>query len=245
MNTADYPQAVRDFIAAYPYKIELHAHTSPVSSCSQLPPAELIRRLHEQHYDAVVVTNHFYEGGCYMKTDDPVGMYLDDYRAAKEAGEAFGMTVLLGAEFRFRENSNDYLVFGVDEAFLRETVQHFDLTLSEFYERYHAEDRLILQAHPFRNGMVLQPTDHLDGIEAFNMHPNHNSRVAVASRYAREEDMKLITVGTDLHHPGHEGVSSLRAKEIPQDSRALVSLLRSGDYLFEIGGHPLLPYYTF
>ena len=51
---------------AYPYKIELHAHTSPCSSCSEIVPKEMIRLMQEQHYDAVVITNHFYSGGAFM-----------------------------------------------------------------------------------------------------------------------------------------------------------------------------------
>ncbi len=241
----DIPRSVLDFIRSYRYKIELHAHTSPASSCSELPPKELIDRLKSENFDAVVITNHFNEGGRYMQAPDPVAAYLSDFYAAKEAGAACGLTVLLGAEYRFRENANDYLVFGVDEALLRETVTRFDMTFSKFYEEYHREDLLILQAHPFRNGMVLAAPDHLDGIEAYNMHPHHNSRVAIAARYADAQRFPIVTVGTDLHHPEHEGVSALRAKTLPRTERELVALLHSCDYLFEIGGHPLFPYTTF
>ena len=104
---------------------------------------------------------------------------------------------------------------------------------------------MIVQAHPFRDNMTQMPPDQMDGIEAFNMHPNHNSRVAIAAQYARKENIPLITIGTDLHHAGHEGVSALRTKQIPQTNTELVALLRSKDYLFEIGGCPLLPYAFF
>ena len=236
------PNEVTAYLSQYQYKIELHAYTSPCSGCSELPPKEFIRRLHEQKYDTVVVTNHFYANGPFQNnTDDPVGKYLSDYYAAKEEG----ITVLLGAEFRFEENSNDYLVFGIDEAFLRETVTQFSLTYRQFYEKYSDPSRLILQAHPFRNGIVAMDGAHMDAIEAFNMHPGHNSRPATSARYADAENIPILTVGTDLHHPGHEGSSALRAKIKPQNNAELVALLRSQDYLFEIGGRPLLPYYIF
>ena len=239
------PEAVREWIASYKYKIELHAHSSPVSPCSEFPPAELLRILHEERYDGVVITNHFYEKNKCMEAEDPVGVYLDDYYRCREAGEAYGMKVYLGAEYRFRENSNDYLVFGADEKMLRETYNRLDMTLADFYREYHSEKTLIIQAHPFRNGMIVQPGEVLDGIEAFNMHPNHNGRVAVAARHARTEELPIITVGTDLHHPGHQGVSALRARSLPENEEELVGLLRSRDYLFEIGGCPLLPYDIF
>lgn len=239
------PAEVENYLSQYVYKIELHAHTSPASGCSELVPEEFIDRLHRAGYHTVCVTNHFFEGGTYMNDADPVGKYLEDYRLAKALGEAVGMTVLLGAEFRFHENCNDYLVYGVDEAFLRETVTQFSLTYRQFYEKYHSPKRLILQAHPFRNGIAAMDGAHMDGIEAFNMHPNHNSRVTVAARYADSEQIPMITVGTDLHHRGHEGSSALRAKFQPKTNEELIALLRSGDYLFEIGGRPLLPYYHF
>ncbi len=239
------PTPIREYLDQYRYKIELHAHTSPASGCSELVPAEFIRRLKAADYDTVCVTNHFYAGGAFMKSDDPVGKYMEDFYRAKELGEAEGMTVLLGAEFRFHENSNDYLVFGIDEAFLRETVSQFSLTFREFYDKYKSPDRIILQAHPFRNGIVPMDGAHMDAIEAFNMHPGHNSRIATSSRYAYDEDVDLVTVGTDLHHPGHEGTSALRAKVKPATEAELVTLLRSRDYVFEIGGRPLLPYYRF
>ena len=239
------PPEVQSYLSAYKYKLELHAHTSPVSSCSELPPAEVISRLHAQGYHGVVITNHFYSGGKFMKTDDPVGTYLADYYAAKEAGEAVGMQVLLGAEYRFDENTNDYLVFGVTEALLRETVRRFDLTFEQFYEEYHGENLLILQAHPFRSGLVRAKPDHLDGIEAFNMHLHHNSRVAEAARWAKDNTLDIMTGGTDLHNPGYEGLCATRTKVLPKTSAELIALLREKDYLMEIAGCPLLPYAEF
>lgn len=239
------PAEVQNYLSQYKYKIELHAHTSPCSGCSELAPKEFIERLKAQGYDTVVVTNHFCPGNRFFSSEDPVGTYLADYEETKKEGEAVGMTVLLGAEYRFKENSNDYLVYGADEALLRETADHLDMTFREFYERYHAPERIICQAHPFRNGIVAMDGAHMDGIEAFNLHPGHNSRICTSSRYAIEENIPIVTIGTDLHHRGHEGSAALRAKIRPKTNEELVALLRSGDYVFEIGGRPLLPYYTF
>ncbi len=239
------PPEVQDYLAQYRYKIELHAHTSPGSGCSELPPREFLSRLRAQGYHAVVITNHFSPGSAFTRTEDPVGTYLADYYEAKQLEQEYDITVLLGAEFRFEENCNDYLIFGVDEAFLREAYPQLNMSFRDFYERWHAPERIICQAHPFRHGITPIDGAHLDGIEAFNMHPGHNSRVTVASRYAAVEHIPIITVGTDLHHPGHEGSAALRARFLPKNNDELIALLRSGDYLFEIGGHPLLPYYSF
>ena len=46
----------------YPYRIELRAHTTPASSCSNLKPEELVQLYHEKGYDGLVITNHFDPG---------------------------------------------------------------------------------------------------------------------------------------------------------------------------------------
>jgi len=239
------PPELQSFLSSYKYKIELHAHTSPVSRCSAIPPDKLIENLAAKGYDAAVITNHFYADGAFMKTEDPVSTFLADFYKAKEAGERLGVRVLLGAEYRFTENSNDYLIFGVDEAFLRETVPALSMTYSQFYEEYRRESLFIVQAHPYRNGIIAAEGDHMDGVEAFNLHPGHNSRIAVTARWANENRIPRLTIGSDLHESGYEGLGATRTRILPETEAELVSLLRSGDYLMEIGGCPLLPHAMF
>lgn len=234
-------QEAQKLFDEYPYRTELHAHTSPASPCSRISPKEMIRLMKEQHYDAVVITNHFFRDGSFMKSEDPSAAYLQDFYETKEEGEKQGIRVLLGAEYRFDENGNDYLVYGLDEDFIRGTISCFDMGIRDFYKKYHDESRLILQAHPFRNGMVRVEKEYLDGIEIMNMHPNHNSRVAMATKYAREQGFLVQIIGTDLHEVGHEGIAALRTRILPENEAKLVEILRSGDYIFEVGGCPMLP----
>jgi hypothetical protein len=80
-------------------------------------------------------------------------------------------------EIRFPENCNDYLVFGFSED---EMGHLFDLTAVDyisFYKEFKNDKNIIIQAHPFRNGITAQNPEYLDGVETFNMHPNHNSRI--------------------------------------------------------------------
>ena len=245
MVNSNTPNEVQTYLSSYKYKLELHVHTSPVSPCGQLSPTEVVERLHAKNYDCAVITNHFCRSGKFMQTEDPVATYLADYYEAREVGERLGVTVLLGAEYRFDENPGEYLVFGADEALLRETVNRFDMTYEQFYEEYHSEDLLIIQAHPFRDGNILASADHLDGIEAFNIHPHHNSRVALAARTADENGISLITVGNDLHNPGYEGLCATRTRVLPKTSAELITILKEKDFLMEIAGCPLLPYARF
>ena len=81
----------------------------------------------------------------------------------------------------------------------------------------------------------------VDGIESFNMHPNHNSVIGFAAAYARDNDL-IVTAGTDFHHEGHHGLCAVRTKTLPKDSFEYADILRSKDYVFDISGSIVLPY---
>ena len=112
--------------------------------------------------------------------------------------------------------------------------------IEEFSKQFRSDETLLIQAHPFRNGMTHVDPKYLDGIETFNMHPNHNSRVALAAKYAKEHDL-IPTIGTDFHHPGHEGLSALLTETELRTSHDIVNVLKSRNYIFEIGGSVVLP----
>ena len=50
---------------------------------------------------------------------------------------------------------------------------------------------------------------------------------------------------TGAHNPEHVGHSALRSRTLPENERELVELIKSRDYVFEIGGHPMFPYIKF
>ena len=53
-------RAIKDMLLKqYPYRIELHAHTYPVSGYSRISPEEMPAILSAKGYDAVVITDHF------------------------------------------------------------------------------------------------------------------------------------------------------------------------------------------
>lgn len=228
-------------IEKYQYKTELHLHTSPASGCSEIPPEVAVKNYAELGYHSVVVCNHFYPGMRFRENKQQcLDAYLADYDAAVEAGKKYGVHVILGCEIRFTENFNDYLLFGIDKEFLNAAYDCLDMGIEAFSKQFRGDGRLLIQAHPFRNGMTEVAPEYLDGIESFNLHPNHNSRVAMASKYAKEHRL-IETAGTDYHHPGHEGMTALLTETEIETSRDIVGVLRSGNYLFEIGGSILIP----
>lgn len=217
---------------AYPYKLELHAHTSPASRCGEVKPEDVVTIFHNAGYDGIAITNHFFE----KPQKDFLDIYRDDFFRARETGEKLGMKVYLGAELRFlHENDNDYLFYGFDISQLEEMYSYVtgDGTLENFVKNFKTDDMFLLQAHPFRDNMITGFEEYLDGIEVFNMHPNHNSRVALAARLA-EKNGKIATMGTDYHHIGHDNLCATRAPFLPQNEAELVSLLKDGDFAYEI-----------
>ncbi len=243
MNAKNYKKQLKE---QYPFRIELHAHTNPVSQCSQVSPEELVNIYADLGYHALVVTNHFHMGGRFAEEsftkEEKLAWYVKDYRDAAKAAEKYGMRVLLGAELRFTENNNDYLLYGADEDLLDTAYDCLEAGLACFCKEAKLEHSLLIQAHPFRPGMEEVPPELLDGIETLNVHPLHNSAVGLALRYAKEKGFSITTAGSDFHHPnrGHEGLAALRTKELPEDSFALVEILRKGDYVFELGGEAIV-----
>ena len=220
----------------YKFKTELHMHTSPASSCGRVPPAEAVKRYKDIGYDSVVIVNHFFLqerfGGSKEKF---MTAYLKDFDEACEAGAKLGINVILGCEIRFAECINDYLLYGIDREFLFEAYEYLDKGIENFSKNFKGGDMLILQAHPFRDGMTDFPSELLDGIETFNMHHGHNSRIAVAVKYAKEHNM-ITCAGSDFHDPGYEGLAAMLTKTKMTNSFEVADVLRKKDRIFEIGG---------
>ena len=238
MNAMDLKEQLK---RAYPYRIELHAHTKPVSPCSEIPPADLVQAYIDQGFHGVVITDHFnlpYLLG--LPKEEALDYYLAGYEKAVKAAEGTGFRVFLGTEIRFNEHTNEFLVYGVDRQILSECYDYLDKGFAAYREAVSLPNSALVQAHPFRDRNEYRESELLDGIEVFNMHPGHNSRVAQAARLAAAVPGYIKTIGTDFHHPGHQGLCALRVKEMPQTSFDIATILRSGDYVFEIGGDTIV-----
>lgn len=227
--------------SAYPYRIELHAHTKPVSPCSEIPPEDLVRRYLDQGFHGVVITNHFnldYLLG--LPKEEALEYYLSGYEQTVKAAEGTGLQILLGTEIRFNEHTNEFLIYGVDRQLLSECYDYLDKPFTTYREEVNLPNSVLVQAHPFRDRNVPREQELMDGIEVFNMHPGHNSRVAQAAKLAASTPGCIKTVGTDFHHATHEGLCALRVREMPKDSYGLAAILRAGDYVFELGGDSIV-----
>lgn len=230
-------KALKDALCVqYQYRIELHAHTSPASICSEITPKQMVETYKRLNYDAITLTNHFIYSEDNSK-EKYISRYLDDFYRTQEYGEEIGLKVYLGAEIRFTENNNDYLIFGVDRPMLEEIYAFLPHGVAHFRKRYPMPNSIFVHAHPMRPGAQPVAEELLDGVEVFNMHPGHNSRIGLAGLYAREGNVSIITAGSDFHHPSlnHEGLSALRTESLPEDTFDLAAIIKSRDYLLEIG----------
>ena len=218
------------------YKTELHTHTSPASGCSDIDPKELARIYSANGYDSVVITNHFTPKLQDETPQEKVKQYLEDYYKCAEEGARIDLNVILGAEIRFTENNNDYLIYGICPDELINIYEMLPYGIDNFYAEYKNEKNIIIQAHPFRDKMEPVKPESLDGIEVFNMHPNHNSRIGLAAKYACDNNM-IVTCGSDFHHYGQECLCGIITKKPLKDSYDVAKALKSGKYKMCIGNH--------
>lgn len=243
MNYSDIKKNLEE---TYKYKIELHAHTYPASSCSEVSPEEVIKIFHEAGYNGVAITNHFHSNlfKSYYKLKNKkeiLNKFLSDYYRAEEEGCKLGVNVYLAAELRWSDiNDNDYLIYGIDEKILSDIFDYINTTPEKFYRDCKSEKSFFIQAHPFRTGLERENPAVLDGIEVFNMHPNHNSRIAFAEKHA-DEYGKIKTIGTDYHHKGHHGLCFTRMKNLPENSFELAAELKRNDFIMQVGSSLILP----
>ena len=215
------------------YKYELHLHTQETSRCGHVPAAEQVRIYHELGYTGVCITDHLHDGYYDPSLDDAgwheaMEQHLKGYRAAKAAGDALGMDVILGAELRFPENNSDYLVYGIDEDWLFNNPHMCSLGHKAFYERY-KDEVLIIHAHPFRDCDEVF-WDCVHGLEIVNCSPRHDSRNRLALELANEHPHLFRTVGSDAHRPGDQGHSAILTEKRIPDSFALKEVITSGQY---------------
>lgn len=232
---------IRDIISEYKYKTELHTHTYPASICGQHPPADVVETYCNTPANTIVITNHMsehhFENVSRNKLAD---FYLKDYYDALEAAKGKGLYVALGAELRFAGTENDYLLYGISPDDIEKLVSYIYKDIYTFYKEFKNDKNVIIHAHPFRNGMEPTPFGAVDGIETFNTHPGHNSRIAFACRLAREHGM-LVTGASDYHGKGREATCLMCTKSVMRDSLDVAEAIKSQDIVFDVFGHTVLP----
>lgn len=214
------------------FKTELHCHSKSVSQCAEVSNEQIINKYTEAGYTTLVLANHFNkytEDSLGAKSyDEFIDKYCQGYKDLKKDAEG-KLTVLLGMELRFNGNSNDYLVFGVTEEFLRKNEPLYLMNPESFSRLARQNGLLFIQAHPFRNSMVVIRPDLLDGVEVYNGHKGHDSRNEIADMWADKYGL-IKTSGTDFHYNHVPVNAGIITEHKIEDMETLVETLRNGNY---------------
>ena len=219
------------------FKTELHAHTSEVSPCGHVTAPEVAERFIAEGYASLVITNHYCDyvidtlKGTWQEKMD---YYLYPYHLMREsAGDR--LNVILGCELRFEGSINDYLIYGITEDFLRQNPELHKMSLRSFAPLARENGMLVVQAHPFRNGMVVVNPEHLDGMETFNGTPTYDGRNLIADAWAKRYNL-LRTSGSDFHNPDQYGTGGILTNAAIRTGEELVAVLKSGNYTLHCSG---------
>lgn len=218
-----------------PYLYETHAHTSEVSHCGHVRAADVVRNFIDSGYNGVVLTDHINQSTFRNMPDAPwdekITFYLTAYQIACETAAKLDpeFKVLLGAELRLDELDNDYLLFGIDEAFLRAHPDLMHMEFAQMADCVHKAGLLLVQAHPFREDMTVVDWTKLDGVEVFNGNPNHESNNPIADAWADRHGL-LKTSGNDYHERFGDKLGGIRTAEPIRDNAHLLHLLKNKEY---------------
>lgn len=228
------------------YRYETHLHTAEVSPCASTGAAEMVGAFHRVGFTGVIVTDHFltespeeYQG---LSWPIQVERFMSGYRLARKTGEALGVQVFFGWEMTSHPRCEDFLVYGLDEAFLLQHPEVTSLPIEDFCTLARQSGGLVIRAHPYRKAPYIAfpaqiDPDIIDGIEVNNGRSddpeNFNPK---AWAYARSHPALLRTAGTDIHDAAFAGVSGMAFPYPLKDIGHFIGALRAGDGLLIIDG---------
>lgn len=207
------------------YRYELHLHTMETSRCGYVRAADQVRAYHRLGYQGLCVTDHLHNTylslmDCRDDWNACMDRFLHGYRSARKQAALLGMDVILGIELRFPENDSDYLVYGIDEAWLYGHPFICRMNHRSFFDCF-KDEVLIIQAHPYRNCDVVYH-DCIHGLEVINSNPRHNSRNELALALAEKNRSSTASPGptpTDLATKGSLRCCASAASAIPARSK--------------------------
>ena len=131
-------------------------------------------------------------------------------------------------EIRHYATANDYLVYGVDENWLRKQGNLLALWEKQMCKLMHSQGYLVYQAHPFRPAITRCNPDYLDGIEVYNgKTPKKSNEKAEA--WAKKHN-KLMVSGSDFHVPKQLARGGIITEKPIRNNADLLDTLKSMDF---------------
>jgi hypothetical protein len=187
------------------YLYEIHLHTAKASKCAVSGGADYIAGYKNKGYSGIIVTDHFYNANCSVSRKLPwkmwVNRFCQGYEEAKKEGDRQGLDVFFGWEETF-DCCDDYLVYGLDKAWLLEHPEVRNWTRGEQYRAVKEAGGCVVQAHPFRQRFyidrIVLSAGCVDAIEVANG-GNEYEADAFAFRYAKKMGKPMLA-GSDIHN---------------------------------------------
>lgn len=212
------------------YKYELHCHTAMVSKCAKITPEELCRIYREKGYSGIVITEHynprtFIDRHIFAPQKD-IEHYLSSYYELKKY-EDEDFRIFLGIEVRHHLTPSDFLIYGVEEDWLRQQGNMLNWWNRRRYGKFHKAGCLVFQAHPFRQGFRSCPS-YIDGVEVYNGKAVKDDNLK-ALNWAKKHN-KLFSSGSDCHRVSNAGKGGIISPRKINNNRELIELIKSGDY---------------
>ena len=212
------------------FKTELHCHTQESSvKCGKIPAADIVDAYINAGYSTLVITDHY---GAKHRTENgikyDIDKFLEGFYSATNAAQG-RINIILGMEINLSENHNDYLIYGMTKDFIKINPEMYNMEIKELSNHIHENGLLIYQAHPFRNYMSIIPPSYLDGIEAFNAHPRHDSRNSIAKAWAELYNLNTIS-GSDAHRIPDLCQSGIITEKEIKTSSDLLDILKNNEY---------------
>lgn len=214
-------------------KFDMHIHSAETSKCGIIAAPDLVHTYQQNGYDGFAITDHLHETyislqNCRDDWQECVTRFLFGYEEAKRAGDEIGFNVILGAELRFPENDSDYLLYGIDEAFLRNNPYLYRTDHASFFKKY-GDQILIVHAHPFRDCNEVF-YDSVHGLEIVNCNARQKNRNELALQLAKDNPQLYRLCGSDTHRPGDEAQAAVYFENEIHDSFDLMRAVKGGQY---------------
>ena len=214
------------------HKIETHLHTAYVSKCGWMGSIPIIAEYAQAGYSAIAVTDHYNRDTFeLLRLDISKPCHVLEafeegyYRLCVEA-KKHGILVYKGAELRFDESDNDYLLYGYEPSLLEDPEHVISMGVAEFSKKCREQGAILVQAHPFRKKCSPVNPEYIDGVEVVNFNARHDSRNDLAQEYADKHQL-LGIAGSDYHRYGDGATTGIMSATLPKNDREFAELLRS------------------
>ncbi|ONI43032.1 hypothetical protein AN396_00285 [Candidatus Epulonipiscium fishelsonii] len=219
------------------YKIETHCHNIYSSICGHLNAKQILDLYEKEGYDAICITDHYnmetYEMNDVENAEDKEKAMFKGYFEIKELSKNYNIEVIQGAEVRFKENRNDYLIYGITPNIFANPKEIFEMGIVNFSNYAKQHNLIIIQAHPFRHHKQCIPvsSEFVNGYEGYNHHPRHEDFNEKA--FALSTKYNLITTsGSDLHRDiDVESMGGIKSYDLPKDSVDMAEILLARNFI--------------